>query len=126
MKKQNALFDSSTWIELFNGSPRAKRVGDYETSRIYSSTIALYEVYRKYLTADPETALRAVDLVRANSTPVPVSAEVALRGAELRVLHRKLSMANALILATAEAHRCELVTGDRGFEGVREVPVVFI
>lgn len=120
------LFDSWFWIELFTNTEFECDLDKFP-NRFIASTINLYEIHRKMMSVSPDkkTAKIFVDKVIALCEVIPVSAEIALRGAELRRKY-KFSMADALILATAESEKALLVTGDKDFKGVNEVKVVFI
>jgi predicted nucleic acid-binding protein len=53
----------------------------------------------------------------------PLDESLALEAADIS-LERGLSMADAIIFATAEKHRAEIVTADADFEGLPGVTLV--
>lgn len=77
----------------------------------------MYEVYKhaKRLRSEED----AVDAVAAmqKTRVVPLSDELALVAADLSLAH-KLPMADAIVLATAQAHDAEVVTSDSDFVNV--------
>ncbi len=118
--KLTVLFDSSTWISLFKGEK--VDLSNYKGSRVITSTIILYEVYRKYLIENPAYAEALIDEIRAHSQVVDVTSDIALRAAKLRQKY-EFSMADALILSTAIQESAKLVTRDSDFKNVTEVEV---
>lgn len=84
---------------------------------VITPTIVIYEVYKyaKRLRSEED----AVDAVAAmqKTRVIPLSDELALVAADLSLAH-KLPMADAIVLATAQAHDAELVTSDSDFAGL--------
>ena len=79
--------------------------------------IVLYEVYKRFSQTRTEQEARTAAGNMQQGILVEISAEIALRGAKLSLLHR-LHMADSLILATAQAYSAELWTMDADFEGI--------
>lgn len=79
--------------------------------------IVLYEVYKRLRRdlSEDDAIIAASAMQRARI--VPINAELALTAADLSLDHG-LAMADALILATAQMYRAELVTSDRDFQAV--------
>lgn len=120
------VVDSSAWLEYFADGPNAKHfvpvvkvAGD-----LLVPTVTLYEVFKVVLRETNENdALQAVAAMRkgmvADLTPT-----LALAASKLSLRHT-LPMADAIILATAQAHGATLWTQDVHFKnlpGVRYVP----
>jgi predicted nucleic acid-binding protein len=82
--------------------------------------IVLYEVYKR-LKRDlsEDDAIVAVSAMQRTRI-VPITQELALMAADLSLAH-DLAMAEALILATANAFRADLVTSDADFAGIEGV-----
>jgi predicted nucleic acid-binding protein len=84
---------------------------------VITPTIVIYEVYKhaKRLRSEED----AVDAVAAmqKTRVVPLTDELALIAADLSIAH-KLPMADAIVLATAQAHNADVVTSDSDFEGI--------
>lgn len=124
---KSALLDSWAWIEIFRGTPTGRALQErYENSEKIISTINLHEVYRKFLVDDQALAVFARNSMLAAAKVFPVSAELALRAAELRKKYPKFSMADSIVAATAEENKAILVTGDGDFRGVTEIKVHLI
>lgn len=120
---QLCLFHSCGWLEWFTDGPLA---GQYRRhlarpDKLLLPAIILSEVY-KVLKRDAgeETALLAAGYMKRAGV-VPLDETIALAAADI-TLAEHLAMADAIILATARAHRCEIVTSVadlKGKEGVR-------
>jgi predicted nucleic acid-binding protein len=111
--------DSSGWLEVFLAGPLGPRIRDYIASGavIVVPTIVVYEIYkalRRELTEDDadKAALGLLDHL-----VVPLDDRLALEAADYSLQH-KLSMADAVIYATARALDATLVTSDEHFEGL--------
>ena len=77
----------------------------------------MYEVYKhaKRLGSEED----AIDAIAAmqKTRVVPLTDELALIAADLSIAH-KLPMADAIVLATAQAHDAEVITSDSDFAGI--------
>ena len=69
-----------------------------------------------------DRAVTAVSALR-HATIVPVDESLALDAADIALTHR-LTMAGALVYATARRHDATLVTSDTDFEGLPETVIV--
>ena len=83
-------------------------------------TIVIYEVYKhaKRLLSE-EAAVDAVAVMQKTRV-VPLTDELALVAADLSLAH-KLPMADAIVLATAQAHEADVVTSDADFADISGV-----
>lgn len=107
------LVDSSGWIEFFTDGPLADKYDSYlrSPSRIVTPTIVLYEVYKKIKRKrGEETALLVIGRLSASQVN-PLTDSIALLAADISLRHG-LSMADAIVDATAEDQEAELVTSD--------------
>ena len=113
------VVDSSGWLEFLTDGALAD---DYaarlrQPAGVITPTIVMYEVYKhaKRLRSEEE----AVDAVAAmqKTRIVPLTDELALVAADLSISH-KLAMADAIVLATAQAHDADVITSDVDFEGI--------
>jgi toxin FitB len=119
--------DSSGWIEVITGGPKASafsRVIDaHPVDNIVTSTVAIYEVYKKVKRLRGElTALEAVTVLDQTRV-IPVDQRIALEAADYS-LSNGLHFADALVYATARQFDAILYTSDRvfvGIEGVHEI-----
>lgn len=116
------VIDSSGWIEFFTDGPLAKEYANRlrNLAEIITPVIVLYEVYKR-LKRDlsEDDAIVAVSAMQRTQI-VAIDQELALTAADLSLEH-SLAMADAIVLATAQRFRAELVTSDRDFEGLPNV-----
>ena len=116
------VVDSSAWLEFLADSERADLYEEpiLDTRRLLVPVICLYEVFRVMARQRSEAeALEAVAAMQ-QGTVIDLSAELALRAAQLSLEH-SLPMADASILATTYSLQAELWTQDSDFEGLRDV-----
>jgi toxin FitB len=110
------VLDSSGWVEILMARPLAgdfrRRLQDAEI--VLVPTIVVYEVYKFALReGSPDDANLAAAKLRDHRV-VPLDDRLSLEAAEFSLQH-KLSMADAIIYATARAHKATLVTSDEHF-----------
>jgi predicted nucleic acid-binding protein len=107
------LIDSSGWIEFFTDGPLAEEYAAYlsDLPRIVTPTVVLYEVYKKIERerTEAEALLAAAQMHKTQL--VPFTDSLALTAADLSLQHG-LSMADAMVYATALLLNVELVTSD--------------
>lgn len=133
------FLDSSVWCEYVFENDSFEDAGDVidrATSEggIVASTVLAEVSYVVGRESDRETANRAVRAIRRfeEIRTLPVTDEVALRGAELRAKYYErgeceMSYADAIHLAVASMADCDaLYTGDSDFENVDEIRTVVI
>jgi predicted nucleic acid-binding protein len=113
------VVDSSGWLEFLANGPLAETYAEHlkQPTAVVTPTIVIYEVYKhaKRLRSEED----AIDAVAAmqKTLVVPLTDELALVAADLSLLY-KLAMADAIVLATAQAHDAEVITSDSDFENV--------
>jgi len=116
------VVDSSGWLEFLTDGPVADEYAKYlrETAKVVTPTIVIYEVYKRAKRVLGEE--EAIDAVAAmqKTQVMPLTDELALIAADLSLLH-KLPMADAIVLATAQAHAADVVTSDADFKGLPRV-----
>jgi predicted nucleic acid-binding protein len=116
------VVDSSGWLEFLTDGPVAGEYAKYlrDTTRVVTPTIVIYEVYKRAKRVLGEE--EAIDAVAAmqKTRVMPLTDELALIAADLSLLH-KLPMADAIVLATAEAHDADVVTSDADFQDLPRV-----
>jgi predicted nucleic acid-binding protein len=116
------VVDSSGWLEFLTdgalADEYAKRLRQPAT--VLTPTIVIYEVYKhaKRLLSE-EGAVDAVAAMQKTHI-VPLTDELALVAADLSLAH-KLPMADAIVLATAQAHDADVVTSDADFADIAGV-----
>ena len=120
------LVDTSVWIEWLIGSPLGIALAGELPDRTQWLVPTLVQLeLAKWLTREvgEDKADRAIAFTET-CVVADLDTATALSAAELCARH-KLSTADAIVYATALAHRAELLTCDRHFEnlpGVRFVP----
>jgi predicted nucleic acid-binding protein len=119
--------DSFGWIERLTNGPKADAynaaIDKAPPSEIVTSTIVLYEVYKKVKQAvDEQSALEAVAAM-GQTLVVPLDQSISLEAADYSLLYG-LHMADAVVYATARHYGAELYTSDEDLKGVKGV--VFI
>ena len=113
------VVDSSGWLEYFAEGPNAKhfaaavRVPD----ELVVPTVTVYEVFKVVLReAHENAALQAVAALQ-KGTVVDLTPTLAVAASKLSLQHA-LPMADAIILATAQAYGATLWTQDVHFKDV--------
>jgi predicted nucleic acid-binding protein len=121
----SVLIDSSGWLEYLTGDSNAGLFEPYfeRELRLLVPTIVLYEV-RKILLFRQKKAEADLFLTEAFSrTILPLDERIALLAADLSLQHH-LSMADAIVFATAQAHSAKLVTTDAHFSALPGVTLI--
>ena len=114
----NIVFDSSCWLEVFDGGVRAalfeKQAANVDGMVV--PVITLYEVF-KYLRRkfNTDSATRAVTYMQRGQV-IDMDSAIILDAAT-----NGLPLADSLIYATAQLHHAELWTQDAHFEGLSGV-----
>ena len=119
--------DSYGWIERFTEGPKApeynKVIDSAKPEELVTSTIVLYEVYKKVKKLKgEETALEAVAALNQTKV-VTVDQTLSLEAADYSLDHG-LHMADALVYATARHHSAELYTSDDDLKGLANVTLI--
>jgi predicted nucleic acid-binding protein len=119
------LVDSSGWIEYLAARPKADDFAPYieGDEPLVTSAIQIYEIY-KVVRRDisEERAIESVSALRATRIE-PLAESLALEAADLSLEHG-LSMADAIIFATAAMHEADIITADADFEGLPGVTLI--
>ena len=107
------IVDSCGWLEWFTDGSLADKYREHlaDQEKILVPAIILYEVY-KILKREvgEEKALLAAGYMKSSSI-VPLDETLALAAADI-ALQERLAMADAIIVATALACNCTLVSSD--------------
>lgn len=107
------IVDSCGWLEWFTDGKLADRYKEYleNTDNILIPAIILYEVYKVLKReAGEEKALLAAGYMQ-KATLVLFDDTLAFAAADI-ALQEKLAMADAIILATSQAHSCQIISSD--------------
>ena len=119
------VVDSSGWLEFFTDGPNARlfRPAIKDEQNLIIPTICLYEVFKITLArAGEEEALHVAGLMSFGQI-VDLNREIALAAGQISN-QQKLSMADSLIYATAQANAATLWTQDEHFKGLPEVKFI--
>jgi toxin FitB len=107
------IVDSCGWLEWFTSGRLADKYEKYlaDQENMLMPAIVLYEVY-KILKREvgEEKALLAAGYMK-NSPVIPLDELLALAAADI-ALRSSLAMADAIIVATAQANDCDIITSD--------------
>jgi toxin FitB len=110
------LVDSSGWLEYITGDEKADAFGEVlqRDVQVLVPTIVLYEVLKILLLRAGKSEAEVFLSEALRRRVVDLTETIALAAASLSIDH-KLPMADAIIYATARAHRAELITSDAHF-----------
>jgi predicted nucleic acid-binding protein len=121
------VVDSSGWIEYFGNGPKADSFARYleRPEVLLISSITIYEVYKKLL-SEQRNYLAEQFLSQAFAfydREIYLSAGLAAQAAKISLQHQ-LAMTDAIIYATAQEHRAQLVTSDAHFANLSGVTLL--
>jgi len=119
------LVDSSGWLEYLTGDEKADAFGEVlqRDVQVLVPTIVLYEVLKILLLRAGKSEADVFLSEALRRKVVDLTETIALAAASMSIDY-KLPMADAIIYATAKAHRAELVTSDAHFTGLPGVVVL--
>ena len=120
------VVDTSAWIEALRGSPAGVRVRAElpDLDQWVIPTIVLFELSKWASREKGEDAADTVEAYADNRVVTDLDTAIALSAAELSTRH-KLSAADAIVYATAQAQGADVLTCDRHFAalpGVHFIP----
>lgn len=119
------LVDSSGWIEFFSGGPLADRYTSYlkNPTQLITPTIVLYEVYKKIKRElGEEKALLAAGQLSATQI-ISLTDSLALLAADVSLKYG-LAMADAIVYATAQDHKAQLITSNADLKDLPSVKYI--
>ena len=116
------VLDSSGWLEYLTADDKQDLFAPYLESEqpLLIPTVVLYEVRKALLLRQGKTAADAFYSVALKHFIIALDEDIAVLSADLSLLH-KLSMADAIIYATARHHKAQLATSDSHFAGLPDV-----
>ncbi|WP_310496535.1 type II toxin-antitoxin system VapC family toxin [Sandarakinorhabdus sp.] len=122
------VVDSNGWISWLLGDANAEQFGPAITGDIAPivPSVVMFEVVRWFRARADDSAVRLACEHMLRGEQAPLGDTLAISAALLASEHR-LAMADAIILATAQAHGAEVWTMDADFRhapGVRYLPRV--
>lgn len=116
------IVDSSGWLEYFSDGPNAKHFAPVVkiTHELLVPTVTLYEVFKVVMRESTENcALQAISALQKGLV-AELTPKLAISASKLSLQH-SLPMADAIILATAQAHGATIWTQDSHFSGIHGV-----
>lgn len=116
------IVDSCGWLEWFTDGKLADLYHEFlaDPGKLLVPSIILYEVYKVLKReAGEEKALLAVGYMK-NSQVVPLDETLAFAAADV-ALKENLAMTDAIIVASARAHDCTIVTSDADIKHLSSV-----
>jgi predicted nucleic acid-binding protein len=124
---RRSLYDTRFFIEYFysRDSTLMRKLRDdlLTTRERLISVITIHEVYHISLQREGrEVANLRGETTRRDFGVLDVDYEIAIRSAELRRSHR-IPLADSIIAATAQIHRCPVVSDDPHFRDIRGLKV---
>lgn len=121
------VVDSSGWVEYIGAGPKEPAFAPYfrDTNRILLPSIIVYEVHKKVLR---ERGKAPADLFISHAFSlgnriIDLDLELSLLASRTS-LETGLPMADAIIYATAQRHKAQLITSDAHFASLPGVTVV--
>ena len=115
------LVDSWAWVEYFKGSATEKAKEIIESNeQMFVSAINVSEIYLFLLRNRPFEADKLIKFVLDSSFVIPVETSPSLKAAKIK-LSQKIGLADAIVIATAEDNKAEILTGDDDFKNMKNV-----
>lgn len=117
------VIDSCGWIEYFTRGPLLEQFKKYilKNNKIITPSVIIFEVYKALkLKRNEEEATEFVSVIVNRSTIINLTKETVINAADLS-LEYKLSLADALIYATAKEYKAKLVTSDPHLKNLENV-----
>ena len=119
------VLDSSGWLEFLTSDAKADLFAPYLEGSVtlLVPTVVLYEVRKVLQLKEGKTAADIFVSEALRRIVIAFDEDLALSATRLSIDH-KLSMADAIIYATAQQHRAQLITGDAHFANLPGVTVL--
>ena len=131
------VMDSYAWIELFLGSEKGKKVIEIVSSadEVITPDLVLAEIGRKYIRegANEKEVENRLKFIEENSIVACLDADISIEGgkAYLELLEKskkesknKPALTDSILLALARKYSAKIVSGDKIFEGMKEVILI--
>jgi predicted nucleic acid-binding protein len=131
------VMDSYAWIELFLGSEKGKKVIEIVSSadEVITPDLVLAEIGRKYIRegANEKEVKNRLKFIEENSIVACLDADISIEGgkAYLELLEKskkesknKPALTDSILLALARKYSAKIVSGDKIFEGMKEVILI--
>ena len=121
----SVLVDSSGWLEYLTGDSNASLFEPYLARELVLlvPTIVIYEVRKVLLLRQKKHAADAFLAEALARAIVPCDENIAVLAVDLALQHR-LSVADAIVYATAQSREAQVVTSDAHFSGLPGVTLI--
>ena len=116
------LVDSWAWIEYFKGSSfgiKAKEIIE-RGDKLLLATINVSEIYHFLLKNKPDDAEKLLSFAASSSFVIVLDSSLAKRAAKIKY-DKKIGLADAIVIATAEENNATILTGDDDFKNIKNV-----
>ena len=133
MTEFDYFIDSSVWITYFFGqNPKTKNFFENTSPDfiqapriIYTSSISLYEVKKKFLKSGFTVfeAIKALEVMKNKAIIIDVTENICEKSAEISTSH-SLCLADALIYTSARNQKTTLITLDNDFRELEGVEII--
>ncbi|MEM2998441.1 MAG: PIN domain-containing protein [Thermoproteota archaeon] len=122
---EKTVYDTRFFIEYFySNDPKLLRTLKEDIRSVRDrmvSALTIHEIHRINLEREgKDVATLRSETMRRDFRVVDVDYEIAVRSAELRSRHR-MPMADSVIAATAQIHRCPLYSDDPHFQEIKDL-----
>lgn len=122
---ERIVVDSSGWLEYLTDDDKQGLFAPYleGTRTLFMPTVVLYEVRKSLMLHQGKSAADSFYSEALKHILVAFDEILAVFSVELSIRH-KLPMADAIIYATAQRYRAQLITSDSHFAGLDGVTVL--
>lgn len=123
------IVDSYAWVEYFRGSEAGKKVKEFiEGGKAATATITVAELREKYAREDRPYFDEDLLFIAASTAIINLTKDIAVKAGEINATMKTRvkgwGMADSIILATAQATKARVVTGDKHFEGLKQTILI--
>ena len=116
------LVDSWAWIEYFKGTSHGEKAKEIIESgrQLLLSTVNVSEIYLFLLRNRASEAEKLMKFVLDSSFVISLETSASLKAAKIKHSH-KIGLADAIVIATAEENKAQILTGDDDFKHMKNV-----
>ena len=124
------LFDSSAWIEFFEGANKSKEVEEVlKSEEIYTCIVTIAEVVNWCLKNNIENKISDyIEGIRNGSTILNLNGQIVIVAGKLNYERKKMiknwGMVDSLILSTALFYNLKILTKDSQFKDLSNVKIL--
>lgn len=124
------LFDTSAWIELFQGNEKSKIVENIlRTEETFTSIVTFAEIMHWCLKNNsPDKIHSYIEAVKKSSNILELDENIALASGKINFERKKIvknwGMMDSFIFTTALFYNLKVLTKDSQFEGLQNVQIL--